>query len=111
MTKCSSEISAKKKRKIVLVTSRSPLQVSGVNGLVADGTLGPALVTERQVVQHARPAEDVSTARDAGGHRRVETDRAGRHLVAVDALETNASGRSRMRTAGWCRFVFACVSL
>lgn len=63
-----------------------PLQVGGVHGLVADGALGPALVTERQVVQHARPAEDVSTARDASRHGRIEADRAGRHLVAVDAL-------------------------
>lgn len=65
-----------------------PLQVVGGNGLVADGTLGPALVAKREVVQHARPAEDVSTPGDAGCHRRVQTDRARRHLMTVDALQT-----------------------
>lgn len=64
-----------------------PLQVGAVNGLVADGTLGPAAVAQRQVVQHARPAEDVSAAGDAGSQRRVQADRARRHLVTVDALQ------------------------
>lgn len=57
-----------------------------MNGLIADGALGPALVAKRKVVQHARPAEDVSTPGDAGCQRRVEADRARRHLVTVDAL-------------------------
>lgn len=64
-----------------------PLQVGAVNGLVADGALGPAAVAQRQVVQHARPAEDVSAAGDAGGQRRVQADGARRHLVTVDALQ------------------------
>lgn len=55
--------------------------------LIADGALGPALVTKRQVVQHARPAEDVSTPGDAGCHRRVQADGARWHLVAIDALQ------------------------
>lgn len=63
-----------------------PLQVCSLNGLVAYGALGPTLVTKRQVVQHARPAEDVSTAGYAGCQRRVEADGTRRHLVTVDAL-------------------------
>lgn len=59
-----------------------------MNGLVADGALGPALVAKREVVQHARPAEDVPTPGDAGCHRRVQADRARRHLMTVDALQT-----------------------
>lgn len=62
-----------------------------MDSLVADGTLGPALVAEGQVVKHAGPAEDVSAARDASRHRRVEADGAGRHLVAVDALQEGRS--------------------
>lgn len=58
-----------------------------MNGLVADGTLGPAAVAQRQVVQHAGPAEDVSAAGDACGQRRVQADGARRHLVTVDALQ------------------------
>lgn len=65
-----------------------------MNGLVADGALGPVLVTQRQVVQHARPAEDVSTPGDAGCHRRVEADRAGWHLMTVDALQKDKKRRS-----------------
>ena len=65
-----------------------------MDGLVADGTLGPALVTEGQVVQHARPAEDVSTPGDAGCQRRVQADRARRHLVTVDALQTDTNRSS-----------------
>lgn len=70
-----------------------PLQVGRVNGLVADGTLGPALVTQRQVVQHARPAEDVSAAGDARCHRGVQADGARRHLMTVNALETRGGGQ------------------
>lgn len=58
-----------------------------MHGLVADGTLGPALVAQRQVVQHARPAEDVSATGDARRHRGVQADGARRHLVTVDALK------------------------
>lgn len=68
-----------------------PLQVCTVNGLVADGTLGPAALAERQVVQHARPAEDVSAASDACGQRWVQADWARRHLVTVDALQDSES--------------------
>lgn len=39
-------------------------------------------------MQHAWPAEDVSTPGDAGCQRRVEADRTRRHLMTVDALET-----------------------
>lgn len=67
----------------------SPLQVGRVHGLVADGTLGPAPVTQTQVVQHARPAEDVPAARDARRQGRVQADGARRHLVAVDALRAH----------------------
>lgn len=66
--------------------SHLPLQVSSVHSLIADGALGPALVAKRQVVQHAWPAEDVSTAGNAGCHRSIQADGARRHLVAVDAL-------------------------
>lgn len=59
-----------------------------MDGLVADGTLGPALVAQRQVVQHARPAEDVSAAGDARRHWGVQADGARRHLMTVDALGT-----------------------
>lgn len=69
------------------VLNVTPLQVDSVHGLVADGTFGPAAVAQRQVVQHARPAEDVSTAGDPRSHRRVQTDGARRHLVTVDALQ------------------------
>lgn len=55
--------------------------------LITDGALGPALVTERQVVQHAWPAEDMATAGDMGRYRGVEADGAGGHLMTVDALE------------------------
>lgn len=57
-----------------------------MHGLIADGALGPALVTKRQVVQHTWPTEDVSTPGDAGCHRRVEADGARWHLMAIDAL-------------------------
>lgn len=72
-----------------LLSPRLPLQVSGVHGLVADGALGPALVAKRQVVEDARPAEDVSAPCDASCHRRIEADGARRHLMAVDALSTH----------------------
>lgn len=71
-----------------------PLQVSRVNGFVADGTLGPAAFAQRQVVQHARPAEDVSAAGDACCHRGVQADGTRRHLMAIDALERNTSRQS-----------------
>lgn len=67
----------------------SPLQVGRVDGLVADGTLGPALVTQTQVVQHARPAEDVTAAGDARRQGWVQADGARRHLMAVDALQAH----------------------
>lgn len=57
-----------------------------MHGLVADGTLGPGFLAQRQVVQHAGPAVDVATASDVGCYRRVQADRTRRHLVAVDAL-------------------------
>lgn len=60
-----------------------------MDGLVADGTLGPALVTQTQVVQHARPAEDVTAARDACRQRGVQADGARWHLMAVDALQAH----------------------
>lgn len=60
-----------------------------MDGLVADGALGPALVTQTQVVQHARPAEDVTAASDARGQGWVQADGARRHLMAVDALHTH----------------------
>lgn len=65
-----------------------------MNGLVADGTLGPAAFAQRQVVKHARPAEDVSAAGDACCHRGVQADGTRRHLMAVDALERNTSRQS-----------------
>ena len=65
----------------------SPLEVAGVHRLIADGTCGPALVCQGQVVEHAGPAEDVSAAGDVRCHRRVEADGAGGHLVAVDTLQ------------------------
>lgn len=67
----------------------SPLQVGRVDGLVADGTLGPALVTQTQVVQHARPAEDVTAACDARRQGWVQADGARGHLMAVDALQAH----------------------
>lgn len=66
----------------------SPLEVHGLHILIADGTRGPALVTQGQVVEHAGPTEDVSTASDVSRHRRVQADGAGGHLMAVDALWT-----------------------
>lgn len=57
-----------------------------MNSLVADGAIGPTLVTKGQVVQHARPAEDVSTTGNTGCQRRVEADGARWHLMTVDAL-------------------------
>lgn len=74
-----------------------------MNGLIADGALGPALVTKRQVVQHARPAEDVAAPGDAGCQRRVQADGARRHLVTVDALETYMNGRSEQRARRYVR--------
>lgn len=70
-------------------TSSSPLQVRRLDGLVADGTLGPALVAQRQVVQHARPAEDVPAAGDTRRQWGVQADGARRHLMTVDALDTH----------------------
>lgn len=66
-----------------------PLQVGCVDGLVADGTLGPALVTQTQVVQHARPAEDVTAASDARCQGWVQANGARWHLMAVDALQAH----------------------
>lgn len=63
-----------------------------MHGLVADGTLRPGLLAQRQVVQHAGPAVNMATASDASCHRRVEADRAGRHLMAVDALNWKENG-------------------
>lgn len=67
----------------------SPLQVGCVDGLVADGTLGPALVAQTQVVQHAWPAEDVTAACDARRQGWVQADGARWHLMAVDALQAH----------------------
>jgi len=39
-----------------------PFEVFLVNSLVADWTFAPRLVIQRQIVQHTRPAVDVSTA-------------------------------------------------
>lgn len=70
-------------------SSGLPLQVGCVDGLVADGTLGPALVTQIQVVQHAWPAEDVTAASDARCQGWVQADGARWHLMAVDALQAH----------------------
>lgn len=79
-----------------------------MNGLVADGTLGPAVFAQRQVVQHARPAEDVSAAGDACCHRGVQADGTRRHLVAVDALERNTSQQSV--NASWHTYIYTPVN-
>lgn len=60
--------------------------------LVADGTLGPGLLTKGQVVQDAGPAEDVSAAGDLGSDGRVQADGAGGNLVAVDSLSNHRGG-------------------
>jgi hypothetical protein len=49
-----------------------PFQVFSVDGFVADGTLSPAVVGQGQVVEDARPAEDVAAAGDLGRSGRVE---------------------------------------
>ena len=49
-----------------------PLQVFSVDGFVTDGTLSPAVVGQGQVVEDARPAEDVAAAGDLGRSGRVE---------------------------------------
>lgn len=67
----------------------SPLQVGRVDGLVADGTLGPAALAQAQVVQHAGPAEDVAAAGDARCQGWVQADGARGHLMAVDALQAH----------------------
>lgn len=66
-----------------------------MHSLIADGALGPALVTEGEVVQHAGPAENVAAACDLCRHRRVQADGAGGHLMAVDPLQVE-----RGRNAG-----------
>lgn len=71
-----------------------------MHGLVADGALGPALVAEGEVVQHARPAEDVAAARDLRRHRRVQADGAGGHLVAVDPLRADRGRREEGEQRG-----------
>ena len=53
----------------------SPLQIFSVDGLVADGALPPGVVGQRQVVQDARPAEDVAAPGDLGGRGRVEAEK------------------------------------
>lgn len=60
-----------------------------MHSLIADGALGPALVAEGEVVQHAWPAEDVAAACDLRRHRRIQADGAGGHLVAVDPLQAD----------------------
>lgn len=60
-----------------------------MDGLVADGTLGPAALAQAQVVQHAGPAEDVAAAGDARRQGWVQADGARGHLVAVDALQAH----------------------
>lgn len=37
-----------------------------MDGAVADGALAPGLLAQREVVQDARPAEDVPAASDLG---------------------------------------------
>lgn len=69
-----------------------PLQVCSVHGLIANGALGPALITKRQIVQHTRPAEDVAAPGDSGCHRGVEADGTRWHLMAVDALQKYTNG-------------------
>lgn len=77
---------------VQVFSSVLPLQVGCVDGLVADGTLGPALVAQTQVAQHARPAEDVAAASDARCQGRVQADGARGHLMAVDALQAHTRG-------------------
>lgn len=60
-----------------------------MDGLVADGTLGPAALAQAQVVQHAGPAEDVAAAGDARRQGWVQADGARGHLMAVDALQAH----------------------
>ena len=44
-----------------------------MDGLVADGTLPPGVVGQGQVVEDARPAENVAATGDLGGGWRVKT--------------------------------------
>ncbi len=57
-----------------------------MHGLIANGALGPTLLAQRDVVQHAWPTVDVAAACDVGRHRGIQADRTRRHLVTVDAL-------------------------
>ncbi len=57
-----------------------------MHGLIANGALGPTLLAQRDIVQHAWPTVDVAAARDVGRHRGIQADRTRRHLVTVDAL-------------------------
>jgi len=47
-----------------------------MDGLVADGTLVPRPLTQRQVVQHTGPAVDVTTA----GHLRCQVNK---HFISL----------------------------
>ena len=44
-----------------------------VNGFVADGTLSPGVVGEREIVQDAGPAEDVTASSDLGSRWWIQT--------------------------------------
>lgn len=57
-----------------------------MHGLIANGALGPTLLAQREVVQHAWPAVDVAAARHVGRHWGIQADRTRRHLMTVDAL-------------------------
>ena len=44
-----------------------------MNGFVADGTLSPGVVGEREIVQDAGPAEDMAAAGDLCSRWRIQT--------------------------------------
>ena len=66
----------------------SPLQIFSVDGFVADGALPPGVVGEGEVVQNARPAENVAAPGDLGGGRWVEAEKKTMFSFSVLANKT-----------------------
>ena len=80
-------------------SKRLPLEIFSVDVLVADGTLVPGIVAERQVVQHTGPAVDVTTAGhlscNVTKHSKLTTHIKAAHLIVIMAQLCN--GREIMK--------------
>ena len=64
-----------------------PFQVIRVNRFVANRALAPLLIRQRQIMQHAWPAVNMSASCHFSGNRWMQADWTARFLVAVNSLK------------------------